>query len=787
MSDIAQYGSASSQGYGGQLEVTIGLQGGKIVECSIDCANETPGIGGRAAKKIADKIVETGTIAVDDIAGATVTCHAIRMAAEEAFRKLNGANQALPVVKMKPGTYEASSLGFWGIWDLPVTITVNETALLHIEVPENRYDHAETEVILNSVKEKLFPRMIEHQSLQVDAIAGATVTSNSVKLSVEKALRKALKAGGSQENAIRFFYRPVEKQDADQTEDLSTDLLVVGLGMGGILAMRSAMETMQERDGKKRVSIIGIEKAGKIGGKSSLAHEFTAVNPPAYMAAVNEGKDFIDADRFLQEWLQYTTDAQGRQTAKEDLIRMFCRESGKTVDWLYDLGWSFGSMKRSSMTNGCVEFNSVITSHLDPGTFEDRRWIVNGYLKYLLSSVEAQGGSYMLETEAYELIVENGTVKGVKAQNLVTGKRYNIYAKAVILGTGGFDANDEMMTHLLDPRWAGPRKRLGTNMSDGKMIQSALAHGAGTWNMEMSPIVMHFGLEHRLNHYPYHMKEDTGGKNGALNLWTGRTDTWTLNDIPLGMGLSADSLAVTKEGERFTDESRLILFSNDPNGDSWCGSKAGTYYYSIFSQPQLEEIAQNGLNHVLKWDCYTARGSIPAHMPLPELFECLEQCIHEGMAWKADTIEDLAKQIGMDPDKLATTVNAYNTSAAQGNDVQFHKDASYLKPVAKGPFYAIQIFGYSFATAGGLDVDETIRVLSRDHRTPINGLYAIGCDSLGVLLNRERNYCGFGGVALGWALTAGRLAGINAAKYIDAAYGLADNGMQLSCNPDKKL
>lgn len=779
MSHVTEYVSASAQGFGGPLEVKLGLTDGRITECSVDCPDETPEIGGRAAKKYEKEIVEAGTVMVDGIAGATVTCNAIRNAAEEALSRISGKDMGTATVKMKPGKYEAASLGYWGIWDLPVTITVNETALLKIEVPENRYDHAETEIILNSVKEKLFPRIIEHQSVQVDSIAGATVTSNSVKLSVEKALRQALKAGGSDESAVRNFLRPVKKEDADKTEDISTDLLVVGLGMGGILAMRSAMETMQKLNGKKRISIVGIEKAGKIGGKSSLAHEFTAVNPTVYAAETNNGKNFVDSDRFLKEWLNYTTDAQGQQTAKEDLIRMFCRESGKTVDWLYGLGWSFGSMKKSSMTDGCVEFNSAITSNLDKGTFEDRRGIVDGYLKYLLSSVEAQGGKFMLETEAYGLIMDGGTVKGVKARNMATGKKYNIYAKAVILGTGGFDANGEMLSRLLDPRWAGPRKCLGTNMSDGKMVQSALDAGAGTWNIDMTPIVMHFGLEHRLNKYPYHFKEDTGGMNGALNLWTGRTDTWTLNDIPLGMGLSADSLAVTKTGERFTDEAKIIMFADNPEADSWCGSKAGVYYYSIFSQPQIENIAKNGLNNVPKWDCYTARGAIPPHMPLPEIYECLDQCIAEGMAWKADSIEKLAEKLGIEPDRLTKTVDEYNLCAERGDDPRFHKDAKYLAPVEKGPFYAIQIFGYSFATAGGLDVDEHIRVLNKDHKTPVKGLYAIGCDSLGVLLNRERNYCGFGGVALGWALTAGRLSGINAAEYIEEEYGLADNNMQL--------
>ena len=101
-------------------------------------------------------------------------------------------------------------------------------------------------------------------------------------------------------------------------------------------------------------------------------------------------------------------------------------------------------------------------------------------------------------------------------------------------------------------------------------------------------------------------------------------------------------------------------------------------------------------------------------------------------------------------------------------------------------YYAIRILCVAFASAGGLDVDTNIRVLQRDHKTPIDGLYAIGNDSLGVLLNGRRNYVGFGGVAQGWLTTAGRLAGINAVAYIKEHYGLADVSPAL-VNMDSKI
>lgn len=789
--------SAVRKGYGGDIKVTLEVTDGTITNCKIIGKKESPDIGARAIQKLQEQILSSGSVKVDGISGATVTTRAIQGAATMAFNDAIGAQCG--EVKMKPGKYTASALGYWGIWKLPVTITVDEKTLLKIEVPEDRFAHGETEIILQSVIDKLFPRMLENQSVNVDAIAGATVSSNAVLTSVESALKEALKEGGAEDTAIFNFYKAPEMPALGEIEELETDLLIVGMNTGSMLAMRSAMDYMMAHNGHKRISILAIDKAGKYGGKSALIHEIAAVNPKRLSESMNDGKKFVDEDRFLQEWLHYTSN-DGVQSAKEDVIRMFFEESGKTIDWMYELGWLFGTNKKSDMTDGMTAFNQVLTSNIDVGTYEDRRGIVDTYYKLLLAAVVAQGGKYMLETEGYDFILDEeterkkkqwkragynltidaDTIKGVRARNNVTGKEYIIRAKAVIMATGGFASNDKMMTELIDPRYAGPRKVLGTGMDDGKMIAAALNAGAGTWNIDMQPLVMHFSLSHYLTHYPVNVRENT------LNGRTGRNFTWTLNDMPLGMGLSADTIFVDKNGKRFSDESIVSKFATEPDMDSWCGAKAGQYYYAIYSKEQMDVIAKEGLNSIRRWEGYCSQGGIPAELPLPEVYECMDICVDEGIAWKGDTLASLEEQLGMPAGALSNTVLAYNKNVASGVDAEFGKDPRWLKPIGSGPYYAIQIHAVAFASCGGLDVDTQIRVLQRDHKTPIKGLYAIGNDSLGVLMNGKRNYVGFGGIAQGWVVTAGRLAGINASRYIHENYGLADVSPAL-VNMDSKI
>lgn len=759
--------TAEAQGFGGPVSVTLTVDTatGGVVDVQISGPEETPDRGGRAVANMQAAMVESGSIDVNAVAGATVTSDAILDAATQAYNEAMGIS-ASTVVKMKPGSYTAGAKGYWQIWELPVTVTVNESSILKIETPEDRFAHGESEVILQSVKDLMFPRIIESQSIAVDAITGATASSNAVKLAMKKALQQALVEGGSDPSAVSAFMVPPAKPQVGEPEVIDVDVLVVGMGTGGIIAMKSATEEIQKLNGYQRVSVLGIDRAGKYGGKSALTHEGCAINPPRYQELFNNGEPFDDAEAFKRDWKTYCT-TNGQMMAKEDLIDLYFEESGNTIDWLFfEQGWKFGSMgDYNEITSGLTSFNMVLTSNKDAGSYEDRRKGVEAYYKAMLSAVKAQSGDYMLETEAYDLLMDGDRVTGVKARNLVSGQEYVINAKAVIMNTGGFGSNPEMIDELLAPQWRGERRGIGTGQDTGLMIKAALEHGAGTWNIEMSPNVMHVTLDHWMDRYPINFYED------KLDGRTGRYKTWTLNNIPLACGICANTVAVTREGARFMNEARYESFSPDIEHESWPCYQAGSYYYTVLSDDVLSEIAAEGFNKIPKFEGYCSQGDIPAEMPVPEVYEGLDFAVEEGMAFKGETLADLAGAIGIDPAALQATVDEYNAVCDAGEDAVFEKKPEFLTKLENGPWYAVKVYPAHFSTAGGLDVDTRIRVLKDDHATPIEGLYAIGVDSMGVLLNPNRNYAGYGGPAQGWLWTSGRLAGIDAARYINDVYG----------------
>lgn len=774
--------SGAAMGFGGEVNVTLSVDiaSGTVVDAIVEGSSETPSKGGKAMPIIQQAMIDAGTYDVDGVTGATVTSTAAIAAGKSAYRLALGLSDDFADAKMAPGSYTASAKsGYWRIIELPVTVTVDENAILGISVPDDRFAHGETEVILDSVKEQFFPRIIANQSIDVDAVTGATLTCAGVRDAMRKALEQAFEAAGTNPAAIAKFEQPVDlKTEIGVVETIDTDVLVVGMSTGGVIALRNAVERIQAVNGDKPVSVLGIDRAGKVGGKSALTHEACAVNPKIYGAVDNNGEDYIDAEDFRARWKHFSSE-DGTMLAKEELIDLIVDESGNTVDWLYTHGWRYGTVAEGAgfkLAGGRTSFNSVLSSRADPGTYEDRRKAVNGFYRQFISEAVAQGAQVMLETEGYELIVEGGVCKGVKARNLITGKEYVINSKAVIMSTGGYSANPAMLDAYLDERYRGQYKLIGTGCDTGLMIQSALDNGAGTFNMGMTPILMHCGLDHWLDRYPINTMTD------VLNHRTGRYNVWTLNNTPLGCAYNNLSVAVRHDGTRFMDESKYESFSQDIDVDSFPHWAGGANYYVIVSDEELQHIAQVGFDTVT-WDGYNSQGKIPADMPVPEVYEAMDYAVEEGMAWKADSLDELADMIDIDKATLLDTIARYNDGVAAGVDEEFGKAPENMVPIATPPFYAIQVFNATFGTIGGLDVDKQMRVLAQDGASPIAGLYAIGLDSMGCIHNPNRHYNGFGGVAQSWLQTGGRIASNSAVDYVADAYGFAEKGWALSDLP----
>ena len=737
--------TASAQGFGGEVTVTVTVKDGVLADVRAEGNHETPGIGSRAIEELPGRMLEKKSVKVDGIAGCTYSSTAVLEAARKAWREATGGAASAAEVKMAPGTYTGSGTGYAVIGELQVEVTVDESRILSVKTVDSG---RETITMYNCAFDTIVPRIIEHQSLSVDAITGATGSSNGIKAAIADALGQALKAGGSEASAIDHFY--VEIPKSTKSEELSVDVLVVGMGSAGCAAAMSAVEAQQAAG--VPVSVLAIDKAGKYGGTSELTGSPMGVNPKKYAEEYNKGEDYVDAEAFRQDWYAY---ADG--DAKKDLIDLFIDASGETIDWLvYDHGFWFCEPRKEKETEFrvCMDFvfdGKQVKDYEYPRTFGNRVEGVSSYFKSMIDDYEKNGGKYMLETEGYELIYDEATntVTGVLARG-ADGTEYKINAKSVILATGGFAGNTEMMEkYVTQPTGKGAAWRIfGYTRNDGKMIASAIGIGAGTYNIDMVPVSHYNSIATVMRDYPVHEIE------GKFDSRWNYPATWSLNDVPMTFAINPEGLWIDLNGKRVVNEAAFHV--------AW---KLGADYWAIWSEDQIRDVEKNGFAAPESTRAF-GQGGVPKDMPIPEMNEILRKCEDMGILYTAATAEELAEKIGVPAEAMKATVERYNQQCRKGSDEDFGKKPEALQELTGEKLYAFKCINYTYGTDGGLDVDTDLNVLRTDGKTKINGLYATGYDCSGVLYNSNRSYVDYGGAALGWGFTSGRLAGANAVEYI---------------------
>lgn len=742
---FAEESSAVAQGFGGEVRVTVSVQNGKIISVTATGENETPGVGSRAIEQLPKMILAAQSADIDALSGCTVSSNAVLKAAKEAIAAASGTETAAAQVVMTPGTYTGRGAGYGIIGQLALDVTVDETSIVSITVND---PNRETANIFQAAVDLLIPRIVENQSLSVDAVCGATSSSNGIKAAVADALTQALSAAGTDASALDNFYKPIEKNAAAH-ETINVDVVVVGMGAAGCAAAMSVAEE-QAANGTE-VSVLAIEQAGLYGGTSSLTGSPMGVNPTEYKTEYNGGEDYVDAEAFRQDWYAY---ADG--DAKTKMIDLFIDNSGDTIDWLvYDHGFWFCQPRKEKETEFRVCMDFVFDGKKEKGyeyprAFGNRVEAVSSYFDQLVADYTALGGRYMLETKGTGYLTdETGSkVTGVRAIGS-DGTEYTINAGAVIIATGGFAANKNMMErYVTEPTGVATSWPIfGYTINDGAMIEAAIDDlNAGVYNIDMVPVSHYNSIASIMKDYPVTIISD------KLDSRWNYPRTKSLNDVPMSFAIEPDGLWISAQGKRTVNEAAFHV--------SW---KLGANYWSLWGQDTIDTFRENGFPTVTSTRAF-GQGGFDANTPIPEMDEILSKCIDMGTLYKASSVEELAGMIGVDTETLVAVIADYNAACESGVDAM-GKDAQYLHPITGENLYAFKCINYTYGTDGGLDVDLDLNVLRTDG-SKIEGLYATGYDCSGVLYNSNKSYVDYGGSALGWAFTSGRLAGENAVRYI---------------------
>ena len=621
-------------------------------------------------------------------------------------------------VTFEPGSFTVTAPGHNG--DLPMTVTLSQERIESIDIDTS----GESEGIADVVFTRIPQQIVEGQTLNVDVLSGASVTSNGVIDGVAKAIKMA----GANPDTLKK--RP-KAPSALATHDAAytTDVVVVGAGGAGLIA---ASKVLQE--GKK---VIVVEKFPAIGGNTVRTGGPMNAADPAWqngfaakpgeshtlkeMAELDENQidpeyreDFRTLQKEIVDYLAENDDPNGYLFDSELFYRMQTYLGGKRTDQQgtviygqYDLVKTLTDRAMESvewLEAIGVEFDKTdVTMPVGALWRRGHKPLKNegyAYVSALKAFVEKNGGQIITDTAVKNLIIEDGKVTGVVGEGM-NGEQVTVHAAAVILASGGFGANTKMLKEY-NTYWTEIDDDIKTSNSpaitgDGILLgQQAGADLVGMGFSQMMPV----------------SDPETGALFSGLQ-------------VP-----PQNFVMVNQKGERFVNEygSRDLL--------TQAAIDNGGLFYLI-----ADELIKN-----------TAYNTSQ---------EKIDKQVAAGTLYRADTLAELAEQIQVDPQVLTATIEKYNAAVDAGVDEEFGKDVFDLK-VEVAPFYATPRKPAVHHTMGGLKIDVNTHVLDKEGAV-IPGLYAAGEVAGGIHAGNR-----LGGNSLTDIFTFGRIAGKTAINELKA-------------------
>lgn len=575
----------------------------------------------------------------------------------------------------KDGTYTATTLGRNG--DVTVQVKIANNKIADVKV----LNWSETHPVADLPKTKVPADIVKNQSTNVNNVSGATLTTFAIKAAVQDCLKQA---GLNPKDYAKAVPNPVK---VSGNVEEKTDVVVVGAGGAGLSAAVAAA--------KRGLNVIVVEKTHFSGGNTSVSGGcFNAADPEDQKPIkMTEGQK-QSIDKLLEEKIQnplqkklVTQVKQQWEAYKKsgsdslfDSPELHALQSWKAGDYKANLALVYKLTKEAPTIQKTLS-EMGLTWQKQPTQFVGALWPRShrasnyksgvGYIDTYRDLIKAHKlpVSFMMSTPAESLIEKDGKVIGIKAKG-PDGKDYSIYAsKGVILTTGGFGANVKMRNEydeIWDKKLDAKVKTTNMPAITGDGINMALKAGAAVKDMGYIQLL-----------------PTTDPATGSTN-----------HKI-----VESTNIYVNKLGNRFVNEQGR----RDVLAKAALAQPDHVFYVIGTEQTLLKD----------------KEGRGPYGIMIADLLK-------QKKAFKADTLEGLAKELGMNPENLKRTVEKWNEFCKTQKGDEFGRmSCEEGNKLPKGPYYASVMTPSVHHTMGGLVIDEDTRVLNKAGK-PIPGLYAAG-------------------------------------------------------------
>ena len=586
-----------------------------------------------------------------------------------------------------------------GMGEVSVTLTLTDNVITDCTAKGDE----ETSGIGSVVIEQFPGEVVEGNTINLDSISGATITSNAF---VEAAKAALTEAGLNPDD----YMAKADKTANGETVSYDADVVVIGAGGAGMTAAMTAADAGQKVVILESQAMVGGNSARATGGMNAAKTVYQDENEFDQAAGVEKtlataAEKYADnetitalAKTVSEQWAAYQANPTGYFDSVElmeldtmiggtgindpELVETLCANSADAIDWLDEHGITLHNV---SSFGGA----SVKRIHR-PVNAEGKTVSVGSYMIPLLQeNCEKAGVKMMLDTTATEILTDaNGAAVGVKATG-ASGETVTVNAKAVVLATGGFGANLDMVVKY-KPELKG---FMTTNAPgiQGQGIEMAQAIGAAT--VDMDQIQIHPTVE---------------ANTAAL----------------ITEGLRGDgAILINEEGKRFIDEvgTRDVVSAAEI-------AQTGSYSWLVVDQAMVDASS------------------------------VIQGYIKKGYTVTGETYEELGKAMGVDAAAFAETMDKWNGYVEAKNDPDFGR-TSFANPLNTAPYYAVKVTAGVHHTMGGLKINANTEVLNEKGEV-IPGLFAAG-EVTGGVHGANR----LGGNAVADFTVFGRIAGAAASDY----------------------
>ncbi len=480
--------------------------------------------------------------------------------------------------------------------------------------------------------------------------------------------------------------------------ELNADLAVIGLGPAGLAACISAAE--------QGLAVIGLEKASAVGGAANMGGGPFGVESRLSRQTMTG----LTKEQVFKEFMDYT-----HWGCNARLVRNYFWKSGDTIDWLEEMGVEF---------EGCGKFyeGSWPTWHkvVPEGGGPSGMRAASTMTKRMQERAVELGVKILTQTSVLKILKENETVCGLTATG--NNETITVHAPAVIISTGGFGDNPEMIKE-----------------------ECGYTYGKDMFNFRI-PGLIGDGLR---------LAWEAGGARGEIDMETNTKTRVPDECFALANIYNQPNLLVNLAGERIMNEE----YSDNPAIlANVLKQQPGKYAIMICSSRTVKEYYRHGLD----WAGIAGQVFGNTMDYLADQLKTAKDLAPEKSFITDVSIEELAEYFGIDLDNLLETIEEYNDCCDDGYDDIFNKSHKYLRPI-EGKVWGGAIALSAYGSLGGIKINYKTQVLDNDHHR-IPGLYAAGTDVCDI-------YCGtylykLPGNTMGFAINTGRMAGEYAADYV---------------------